>query len=157
MELKDLIELSLSAGKNPVVGGLAVALVVMFLWWNGRKQARAIRTLQNQVAEFEGLLRGVAFYQCDPMTDRIMTVTPQLAAMLGIAVTDIIDKPFHKVFEAGVVGVIHDMTDRLSRHEEVVNTNVNVNGAVCTVAMRKVFTRTTYTYFTHIHRQDGIV
>jgi hypothetical protein len=154
MELKDYLEFVVSAGKNPFAGTLAVVLVFGWFWYRGQKQSKAIARLQKQLAEFEGLIRGVAFYQCEPTTDRIMLATPQLAALLGLAVTDIVDKPFHKVFDHAACETIRDMHDRLARHDEVVNHNFNLHGAVCTIAMRKVFTNSGYYFITHIHRQD---
>jgi hypothetical protein len=157
MDIETLKNLGEAAKGNPLMGGLFI--IGVFIWISVKSwlQSKDIRALKNKLGELEGMLRGLAFYQSEPVGDRIIRATPQLAAILGVAVADIVDKPLHKVFDPHILEIIRDANDIAQRAGEAVTHNVNIRGTICTLAIRCVETRDSYYFVANIHRQNSVL
>lgn len=147
-------KLASEAVKSPFTFAVLFGTATAWLLFDRRKIAAQMALQNEKIASLEGLILGVAFYQKEVDTDRIVMATPQLAAILGISVNDIVGKPIHKVFDRNIVATLRDLDLRLTRNEEVVESNVSINGAAYTIAKRKIFSNNTYWLLAHIHRQD---
>lgn len=137
-----------------VPSGIAISTVILFI--AGRKFYQRYCSLEKTVTQMQSLLFGGAFYQKDAESELITMASPPFAALLGnkMSTSEIVGRPVSRIFDHEVLKILRDMDSRLTRNDEVVESNVPINGVLCTIAKRKTYEGNRTLFQVNIHRQD---